>query len=597
MDNDFWTIGIPISLNNTIQAITEHRKTYNQLHSAFKDMPEAQDIYQLFVDLAYLVEDVQLLTQTPHRQTRAPLGFVGSVFHGLFGTAEDEEVQALRQKIANLDENQDHLTHYLAEQLTILNATAAEQTIHAKQLQYLAQGLKQLEHTVVQQIQSSQYLRARERLYDYRHHQSIIRTGCLQLTEHLTSFLVAYETALQGQVSPFVLSPRSFRHILSNISTQLPSTYSLPFSMKPGAEIQWYRYSSVSGIFTSPGTITFIIRIPLTHIRSKFRLFRVLPLTFSTTATTLFHRYNIPFEYFAINPSAPQYYIQIAQLPISCRQISNLYFCSETLLLQHKSVPSCLYAAFHNNSQDVSTRCGLQVVLHPSLQAVKVKSNQWLLNSVRQNSITWRCTDESQYPSSTSVLGTSLITIPASCVAFVEGYVFTADRTTFSQLATRKFSTETIIPINSSAIPPQSPNIPLHRFNLSVFTSDSPHQHEIQHDLQSLQHIMQMDSEHAGFRQLVTVSGSSIAGSIIVIIIATAISVVLSHFWLKRQLHDLQQRSQPGIKYERPRQIIPMVTAPARPVSPPPRPPGVKPLRHPYRRRAQSLADLDLSDG
>lgn len=108
--NDFWTVGLPYSLNYTIQTFAELHKNYQELHHAFKDMPDAQDIHQLFLELANLIQDILLLTETPHRRPRAPLEFVGSIFHGLFRTAEDADVQAFRQKLANLDENQEHHT-------------------------------------------------------------------------------------------------------------------------------------------------------------------------------------------------------------------------------------------------------------------------------------------------------------------------------------------------------------------------------------------------------------------------------------------------------------------------------------------------------
>lgn len=577
LTNNHWVVAVTHSINSTITAIQSLSNQYEEMASTIHAMiPEDSNSIHLHLEnILQLGNSIQSLLATPQRTSRAPLGFVGSLMNSLFGTAEDDDVQALLHKVGSMDTRMQRLTHFQDQQLSILNSTAIHQQRQDAQISSLTTALKALNKVLTEKATQEARLKEIEKL---RHFQSRVQDECQDLAWHLSNFIEALDVALGGHISPFFLRPSEFRNILTEIATNLPQNFFLQLPLNPGSESLWYRSCLVHHVLTLHGTITIFLTVPLATRRTHFRIFRVYPLIFPTPTTSGLHfqKYtNLP-TYFSVSHQDTKIFLEFDVIPSSCTIFQNSYFCPDSFQLRHASVTTCTYETFTNKT---SGRCQpAAVVTNPQPQVFKAGTSKWFLNVPKPINIDWHCDDQDKYPELNEITNDMFISVPNTCHATMDGKLIYGDFTGFSSkeltFAITKPGNFTM-EINNTIFTA--------RVNLSEYLPEGTPRDNL-YKIDQLHKIIKIDQAHAEFGKIVAITGYSITSAIIIVLLSTIISLIVSHIYLRRQLRHLQHITP---IYEIPKAIL-------RP--PPPSSPAPTTIRgnipKDRTRRAQSIATL-----
>ncbi|XP_075150942.1 uncharacterized protein LOC142225051 [Haematobia irritans] len=104
-----WDIEVHVNITSYTAAMAVIEETMSVFDAMIAKesvmRPEMQTVYHRILNMNELI-----MSSVPQRRLkRAPLSFIGSMYHSLFGLMDEEHAEVLSQRIKNVDKNQKHL--------------------------------------------------------------------------------------------------------------------------------------------------------------------------------------------------------------------------------------------------------------------------------------------------------------------------------------------------------------------------------------------------------------------------------------------------------------------------------------------------------
>ena len=315
------------------------------------------DLKETIQAIRILVPQTKLFES--NRNGRAILPFIGSMAKGLFGLATMSDVQLLANHINALNAKSRSITQALQQHSDHLSSFVK---VIDKRTSNLMQGIKDnsleiqtIAHSFQLAIVSSEQsmVNISQILITLTNNFNVLKSNLLQLQS-------AFQSLVEGRISPFLIPKHDFSRTLHQIQSTLNKKY-------PGFYLTHshpsYYYTTSNFIFTRNFSSLFItVQFPVSSHAQPLQLYKIISLPVPTpTNKTTKHAtklLDLP-QYLALTYQHDYY------LPLSTDDLTNcvhgpIVFCSFNKALIPITVPDCSLALFQNNVKQVSRLCNFR---------------------------------------------------------------------------------------------------------------------------------------------------------------------------------------------------------------------------------------------
>ncbi|CAC5399406.1 unnamed protein product [Mytilus coruscus] len=254
------------------------KNTFSNLRNEFRLLTDTHtSILRIFNDYKAL-----------HRNKRSVLPIIGKAMHFLFGTLTDSDVSAIKGNIRVLADNQNKISHVLAENLSILNVTRIEVSENRHAINSLIGDLRKIDSKLENVTEEFEKQIIDLENYIQQYVQLDLITGELKLLmqkamfylEHLGSQLNMLSL---GHLSPSTITPTNLKRLLNEIKNKLPRY--LDLSEDPNSNL-WFFYRLLTcTTVLYDDKILAIISLPLLDSNNRFEVYKAynLPMPMKTT--------------------------------------------------------------------------------------------------------------------------------------------------------------------------------------------------------------------------------------------------------------------------------------------------------------------------
>ena len=298
------------------------------------------------------------------RSKRAIFDFVGKISSVLFGTLSKSDLKSIKRNVDTLARNQDQISHVLEENMSILNLSRVQISENRNAINNLTNKLHEIDvklGKIVSDLEK-QVLELSHFVKIYLQLDQIVgslRQTLLQALFYLEHFQSELNMLSLNRLSPSTVSPLQFQILLSDLKRKLPVSLKLPENPQKNL---WYFYKVVTCDTIIDGSnILTIISIPLVDKDSSYELFRSYNLNVPIQAIfpnykghNLMAKYQLEFDYFAINPQRTKY-IPVSQMEVEQCQLGNCPLSSPVLPVNLSKY--CTIALFRGHKVNIKKYC------------------------------------------------------------------------------------------------------------------------------------------------------------------------------------------------------------------------------------------------
>ena len=234
---------------------------------------------------------IDLIIKDASRTRRAIIDGGGKLLEWLFGTATDERLNKINDKVGRLSTHQKEITHLLAEQATVLNETLWESRAELELINRVNDKNNALNLRLLD-------------LAHYAHDQKAVENGRWVAWALLEEGLESAETTLlwleglvvdlnlslealaAGKLPPQLLAPSRLENTLEDLTRQLPKGWEMVTSSRSGRA--WSVYHDAQ-VFTAryDGKLRIFAQIPIQNRMFQYHLLRVSAMPFILNSSNL----------------------------------------------------------------------------------------------------------------------------------------------------------------------------------------------------------------------------------------------------------------------------------------------------------------------
>ena len=370
--NDLLTLITPIK-ETLLQVRDSYHKTFGRLNSyshatshllrATSQLPHSiqSHISLLLNDLESRIHSVNYMLfnlgnynkdNSPYpRVRRAPLEFVGTLAHALFGLVDADEFADTKHLLQSLSDLSERERQSLNLHSKILNITA----MHIESLTQNQDKVMNALNTVKDHIHTLNVTLFYDSsaVYDLTNTVSFISvigycsSSITDLDLYIRQLEMGLTKMLKGELVPSIYPPEKLSAIIESISLSNLRPLWPPTEQYLALYYKFARVTPISG-----DQFIFLVQLPLlSEPHMQLRLYKVTALPYPIDANITI-TYGTLLPYFAITNDL-EYYMEVDNKFIqTCRTSSSLYYCQEALVLYKKSAPSCLYSLYVKADQD-----------------------------------------------------------------------------------------------------------------------------------------------------------------------------------------------------------------------------------------------------
>ena len=404
LSTDVWTIIVSVDTEDYDQVLHNIESILQYLESDnvtidIKDLIPFYEIMQLRSSLQITKQEVnnlKLLLPTT-RSRRGVINGIGSVMKFLFGTMDDDDLQAINSKINSLDNQSDVLVHVEDEKLTYIKKLTSEVDENSKAIKSIASTLK----STIEEVKSTNFsiwteiIQLKRKLQYQARISSLFRD--VEMTLHLVNKqLVQMQEALDvtatGHLSSMLLTPVKLYETLREIVPKLPADLSLLTEVELDKVYSYYRLARVHAV-SIQNMIRLIIELPLQSFDRHFELFSVNDLPYYDNALMQFVVVKGEANYFAIS-SDRQLHVSLEDNQLRDCSTPPYEVCSIRVpLLFTSESESCLHAMFIGDDVKAQKYCRRAVVPSYTTSTLYQGPNgdYWVYSVPEATRVTWRC--------------------------------------------------------------------------------------------------------------------------------------------------------------------------------------------------------------
>ena len=237
------------------------------------------------------------------RHKRGALNVLGDISHALFGTATQEQVDTIHNRIDELSSLTEEQRRQLNLHTEILNVTARNMAIMGTALQRLEKAVNLSDYLIrgisIQTLQNEEQIRILEALLD-------LSLALVDIQNDHFSIRLGLQEMLAGHFSSFLVPSGVLLKILYDASLMKPG---LLFPARPEyLLLYWDTITVVPRFSISSHDIVFYLLIPLRgEPDDVFQIYKITSLPFSVPNSTYFVRHDGLATYLAISESRRHY--------------------------------------------------------------------------------------------------------------------------------------------------------------------------------------------------------------------------------------------------------------------------------------------------
>jgi hypothetical protein len=218
----------------------------------------------------------------------------------LFGTATMLDVNELHKTVNLTHQRQDDVIHSLDQQTSYFKQLDGNIKFNRQAIVNLSATLRNF----VESTQSTfQEIATKFDLgVKLREMANVIRElefALIQAEIHIDELMTVLQSIMIGKIPVNLITPRILQNIIKNVSLSLPDGYDLVAGSEFG-QMKWYYELIQVNMMTSSRGFIMILSIPLKDEHRRYEVYRMHSL-FSKLSHQIFVRYNIAYDYFAMN--------------------------------------------------------------------------------------------------------------------------------------------------------------------------------------------------------------------------------------------------------------------------------------------------------
>ena len=310
------------------------------------------------------------------RSKRAPLGFIGSISHFLFGTATEKEVKRISAHIQALEERNVQIGNSMA---SFAEDLSSFMTVSNEKLGNLQLGIED-NHDAIMSI-----AKGMKEVSSSLHHNlrfSVLMTKqlylAMSLQEGLQEFLHGVHGLLHHTLSPYLLPYSDITNAINSIQRRL-SRASSQLQVKPMSAKEIYSMTNFLWTFKKD-SIFITLKFPLVSSVSDLKLYQVysLPVPFNESSEHTTQLLNLP-EYIAFTRDSNYY-----AFPTKDMWHKGIINAQEhDLPMYPVSKQSCVTSLFFDDKKFIMESCNFRVQLNTMQPNVQhLNTGQYLMSNV-----------------------------------------------------------------------------------------------------------------------------------------------------------------------------------------------------------------------
>lgn len=346
----------------------------------------------------------------------------------LFGTLTEADVSSIKNNIRVLAENQNKISHFLSENLSILNITRIEVSQNREAINSLIDDLQEVDnklenitHEIERQINElGNFVQQYVQLDLITGELKLLIQKAMTYLEHLASQLNMLSL---GHLSPSVITRTNLKQLLKEISDRLPRY--LELFGNPNEDMWFfYRFLTCTTILYDDKILT-VILIPLLDANNRFEIYRTynLPLPMKSNnpkLLTMVAKYDIDVDYFAVNAERSKYVLFKNNEIEKCTDPS-INFCKVISPVYPINLSkNCVISLFMKKENDIEKFCKIVVEPNSILPLANyISYGSWLVTTDKPLRFAIACQDSKYKTTSNKIINPPLdiLTLNESCTA------------------------------------------------------------------------------------------------------------------------------------------------------------------------------------
>ena len=351
------------------------------------------------------------------RYTRGALNFVGSLANLLFGTATQEEVNNIHNKINKLETLTENERNQLNVHTKLLNITIRDMRHIQSAIERLETAANNTFKLIRQFSLQTQELMGEMTILETT---VLLQLALSDLNHDLNNLKLGLQDMMYSNVSPLIINDEVFIQLLRNASTRLSG---LIFPPQPQF-LSMYR--DISRIYTRTqrsdvNILVFYLLVPMRgdpqDIFDVFRLHQ-LPVKMHDT----FVQIQTNAKYLAVSEDRRSY-ILIDSVE-KCKNHNNLYICPPVGPIYTQHTPVCEIALFLQK-KEATNLCRKQIIQSIKPTFLKISSG-WVFTVDKPTSLTMVCLSNSLQKLKQTINGTGILSVGPSCSVHADTFTLPA---------------------------------------------------------------------------------------------------------------------------------------------------------------------------
>lgn len=359
-----------------------------------------------------------------HRQKRALLNIVGSLFKSIFGTLDEEDAEFYNDAINKVNQNENHLVDLIKQQVQVVKSTITN-------FNNTIVSLNNNKITFNENLSKlSKYIEGINKKYfdlelkqTIGNHFSLINLMLNELETEYETIINSILFAKSNILHPFVMTPLQLIEELKKSLPYLNNAVSYTLPLEPNNAFKLSEYVNIK-VYANNNRIIYVISNPLTSI-TKFNMYNLIPLPLTRNNNLMF---ILPsFNYLALSEDKNIY--TILKNRDACKPTSkNNLICKTTQPFFNTHIrPICeiklLFPIDH-----IPFDCDARLVKSAGEIWHKLESsNSWLYVLPKITDVTLSCTS---HPTINLMLNkTGLLTVDKNCKVITSSATLISDNT------------------------------------------------------------------------------------------------------------------------------------------------------------------------
>lgn len=383
-----------------------------------------------YSDLSNEFDSISHILVSKRSKRVAWFSAVGTVFKHLFGSMDENDAVKYNEAISSIQDDQKKLALYMKDNILVTNSLLKSyknlaHKISANQAA-IEDSINSINRILINITTESNKIEFRSKFNEL---VNILESNILSISFKLEDIVNSVMFSKVNIIHPAVISPKQlFAELVENYRF-LPSSRILPTSLTLDNINVVLNISDVSSYYIDH-KIVFVIRIPLVT-PDEYNLYRCIPFPIP-------YDKNNPNSFTTIIPSVKfvgitkdeQYYSKMDSLH-KCKTIYNNYICDVSNSYSTSDNSICEVNLLTKISTAIPTSCQSRI-FHGKIEIIKnLSNNKWLYVGSEKSKINIEC---NKSDTSEPISGTSIITLPSDCKAYIKNTMFTPKQNLFINL-------------------------------------------------------------------------------------------------------------------------------------------------------------------